>query len=106
MMRWGFMSHIVWAHCRVVKSGRGRPHPAIFWTAISVAAVVFGAGHLGVVGAQLPLTSALVARTIVLNAVGGFVFGWLFWRRSLESAMVAHASGHVVFPLAAWAGLG
>jgi hypothetical protein len=23
-------------------------------------------------------------------------FGWLFWRRSLEAAMIAHATSHVV----------
>lgn len=90
---------------RPAEQGRGRPHPAIVWGAIVLAAILFGVGHLGVVSAQLPLTPALVVRTVVLNAVAGGVFGWLFWKRSLEAAMIAHASGHVVFTLAAWAGL-
>jgi membrane protease YdiL (CAAX protease family) len=34
-------------------------------------------------------------RTVLLNALGGVLFGWLFWRRSLEVAMVAHAAFHV-----------
>lgn len=29
--------------------------------------------------------------------LGGVVFGWLYWRRSLETAMVAHATVHVGF---------
>jgi hypothetical protein len=34
---------------------------------------------------------------VLLNALGGVLFGWLFWRRSLEAAMVAHATTHVGF---------
>jgi membrane protease YdiL (CAAX protease family) len=41
------------------------------------------------------LTPALVTRVIVLNTVAGLVFGWLFWRRGLEAAMVAHATAHL-----------
>jgi membrane protease YdiL (CAAX protease family) len=36
---------------------------------------------------------------VALNAIGGIVFGWLYWRRSLEAAMVAHASAHVGFAM-------
>lgn len=39
------------------------------------------------------------ARTIHLNANAGIVFRWLYRRRSLEAAMVAHTAFHV--PLAA-----
>jgi membrane protease YdiL (CAAX protease family) len=69
------------------------------WGAIILAAVLFGVGHLPAVSAIAPLTSMLVMRTVLLNALGGIVFGWLFWRRSLESAMLAHASAHVGFAL-------
>jgi membrane protease YdiL (CAAX protease family) len=40
-----------------------------------------------------------VLRILLLNALAGLVFGWLFWRRSLECAMFAHASVHVVFAI-------
>jgi membrane protease YdiL (CAAX protease family) len=33
----------------------------------------------------------------MLNAAGGILFGWLFWRRNLETAMVSHAAVHVAF---------
>lgn len=42
---------------------------------------------------------------VLLNSVGGVVFGWLYWRRSLEAAMMAHAATQVVFILSAWADL-
>ena len=61
----------------------------------ALAALVFGASHLGAVSTLVPLTAAIVIRTILLNALGGVVFGWWFWQRHLEAAMLAHAGTHV-----------
>ncbi|HEX6925534.1 MAG TPA: CPBP family intramembrane glutamic endopeptidase [Longimicrobiaceae bacterium] len=100
--RWGLMSLVVWILWRVAQRGQDRPRPWIAWSGIVVAAVLFGAGHLGAVAAEVALTPLIVARTVALNSIGGVVFGWLFWRYSLESAMVAHAMVHVAFTLASW----
>ncbi|HLL45691.1 MAG TPA: CPBP family glutamic-type intramembrane protease, partial [Longimicrobiaceae bacterium] len=99
MMRWGVMSLLAWAGWRLFQRGRGEPGPAVMWAAILAAALLFGAGHLGAVSAIAPLTVAVVARTVALNALAGVAFGWLFWRRSLEAAMLAHMTGHVVLTL-------
>jgi membrane protease YdiL (CAAX protease family) len=73
------------------------------WSATILAALVFGIGHLPAVAALVPLSAALVARTVTLNALGGVVFGWLYWRHSLEAAMLAHGAAHIGFALLAWA---
>jgi hypothetical protein len=109
LMRWGLMSLLAWLGWRFLPTRtrytNGLPRPAIMWTAIIGAAFLFGVAHLPAAAALVPLTPALVARTILLNSLGGIVFGWLYWRRSLEAAMIAHASTHVVFSLVAWSGL-
>ncbi len=66
------------------------------WVAIVSAALLFGAGHLPGTAAISPLTPALVVRALVLNSIGGIAFGWLYWRRGLEAAMLAHFSADVV----------
>ncbi len=66
------------------------PPPWIFFVAIAVAAVLFGLGHLPLAASLWPLTFAVVLRTILLNAIGGIVFGWLFWRWGFECAVIAH----------------
>jgi membrane protease YdiL (CAAX protease family) len=38
----------------------------------------------------------VVFRTLVLNALGGLAFGWLFYRHGLEHAMAAHFSADIV----------
>ena len=69
------------------------------------AALLFGAGHLPAAAQVWPLDAIVVARVLLLNALAGVVFGWLYWKRGLEVAMLAHFSAdlvlHVVAPLVA-----
>ena len=95
VLRWGVMSLLVWIGWRLLQRGEGSPRPALVWTAIMLSALLFGIGHLPALAAIVPLTALIVLRTVVLNALGGLLFGWLFWKRNLEVAMVAHASTHV-----------
>jgi hypothetical protein len=97
LLRWGFMSLLVWIGWRVVQRGQGVPRPALVWTAIILAALLFGIAHLPALATMVTLTPLMVIRTVGLNALGGLLFGWLFWRYSLEVAMVAHAAVHVGF---------
>jgi hypothetical protein len=94
LLRWGFMTLLVWVGWRL--AGRpSTPSRGTVWAAIVVAAVVFGLGHLPAVLATTALTPVLVTQVVLLNSVGGVVFGWVYWRYSLEAAMVAHAAAHV-----------
>lgn len=97
LLRWGLMTALVWAGHRVFGRNRTRPPGAVLWASIVVTALVFGFAHLPAMSMYADLTPFLVARTVALNALGGIVFGWLYWRRSLEAAMVAHAFAHVGF---------
>jgi membrane protease YdiL (CAAX protease family) len=97
MLRWGAMSLVAWALLLLLRS---KARAVCMALAVTVAAMLFAAGHLPAVAAQLDLTPAIVARTLVFNGVAGLVYGWLFWRRHLEAAMVAHACTHL--GLAAW----
>lgn len=103
LMRWGLMSLFAWLGSRLpgLRTSSGRPKAGVAWSAIVVTALLFGIGHLPALAAAVPLTPVLVIRTIALNALGALVFGWLFWRRSLEAAMLSHASVHVAFALGA-----
>ena len=67
-----------------------------FWAAVVLVAIVFGLGHLPATSLLTPLTPLIVTRGLVLNAVAGVAFGWLFWKYGLEAAMLGHMSAHVV----------
>ena len=95
MLRFGLMSVLVFVGWRITGRRAAGPRPVVVWTAIVVAAVLFGIGHLPALAQSVDLTPELVARTVLLNAVAGVLFGWLYWRRSLEAAILAHASFHL-----------
>jgi len=97
LLRWGLMSLLVWFGWWVVQRRQGLPRPALVWVAIILAAILFGVGHLPAMASLVALTPLIIFRTVLLNALGGALFGWLFWRHNLEVAMVAHAATHVGF---------
>lgn len=103
MLRWGFLTFFAWVGWRLLQKGRGAPSSGVMWTAIVLAALLFGVGHLSAGAAIAPLDAVGVLRIVSLNAVGGIFFGWLFWRRHLEAAMLAHAGAHIGFAVLAWA---
>jgi membrane protease YdiL (CAAX protease family) len=59
---------------------------AAIWTGIAVAAVAFGLAHV----ANLAHVPHPYSRAIVLNGIAGIALGWLYWRRGLEWAVLAH----------------
>lgn len=97
------MTLLVWVFSRVWKTTEHQPTRYVYWLAIIAAAVLFGVGHLPATAALTTLTSGIITRTILLNSVGAVIFGWLYWKRGLESAMIAHFSAdlvlHVLYPL-------
>jgi hypothetical protein len=96
LLRWGLLSFVAWVGWRAT-GGLRRPGPAVMWPAIGISALAFGLGHLPALAGTADLTPALVTRTVLLNAIGGLVYGWFAWRHHLEAAMLAHAGTHVVF---------
>lgn len=103
LLRLFLMTFIVWIIFKIKKTMKGKPTNAGMWLAIILAAIIFGIGHLPTVLAISTPTPLLITRVIVLNAVGGIIFGWLYWKKGLESAMISHFSAdiilHVIVPI-------
>lgn len=98
LLRWGLMSGVAALLWRVAGGSRGRLSSPVAWVSILVAAVLFGVGHLPAAATLYGgLTPSVVAFVVLGNALGGVAYGWLFWRHSIEAAMVGHAATHVVF---------
>lgn len=103
--RWGVMSLFTWLGWKIFQRRRVQPGSRIVIAALVLSALLFGVLHLPAAAAFTPLSAWLIARIILLNALAAFAYGWLFWRRSLESAMLAHAATHVFVSTAAFAGI-
>jgi membrane protease YdiL (CAAX protease family) len=95
-LRLFLMSFFVWLGRFLSKTGDGKPTDGAIWSANVLAALLFGLGHLPVMASIVPLTPLVIARTTLLNGLLGVVFGWLYWKRGLEAAMISHFSADIV----------
>jgi membrane protease YdiL (CAAX protease family) len=68
----------------------------VLFLANLVAAVVFAFGHLPVTRVLTTVSGVVIARTLALNGIAGVVFGVLFKRYGLESAMIAHSVSDLI----------
>jgi hypothetical protein len=105
LLRWGLMTLLVWAAWRLFQKGRGDPKPAYFVGAILLSSVLFGVGHLPIAFLLVPDAGfALTSFVIVANSIFGLVAGYLYWKKGLESAILAHMTAHVVMLTASYFG--
>lgn len=79
-----------WLGMKVLPKREARLSGVTFWVANIVVAILFGLGHLPSASLVMRITPTLVILAIVLNGVAAIPFGYLYWKRGLESAMIAH----------------
>lgn len=97
LSRWGLMSAFALI---ALKFGLRRSQS--LWVGNGFAALLFGLGHIPFLLMLIPSPPLwLIATVIVGNIVPGLIFGWLFSRKGIEAAMIAHAMGHLFFTLLA-----
>ncbi len=73
------------------------------WISILITSIMFGLLHLFATAVLTPLTPLIILRAILLNGVPGIIFGWLYWKKSFEVAVLTHffvdICLHVLLPL-------
>ena len=96
LMRLFCLSLFAWIIAKISNSVEPAKNNTIMWSAIVLSSILFGLGHLPITAALTVITPLVVARAIVLNGIGGIVFGWLYWKKGLEYAMTTHFTTDIV----------
>ncbi|MGB7202719.1 MAG: CPBP family glutamic-type intramembrane protease [Pyrinomonadaceae bacterium] len=115
LLRWGVMTFLVWAAWRLFQrlppprqtkrlppllrqeGSQELPGSGWFVAAIVVSALVFGIGHLPIASMLAGgLTLPIVIYVITGNSIFGVAAGFLYWKKGLEAAIIAHITAHVV----------
>jgi len=96
LMRFGLMTFLVWLCSKIF----GGTKPIVYWIGILIAAIVFALGHFPIAyqAVENP-TTGLLTYILIGNSIGGIIFGWLYWKKGLESAFIAHIITHVAMVL-------
>jgi hypothetical protein len=105
LLRWGLLTLLVWGSCRLFQTGQGRPRTIYFVSAIVISSVIFGIGHLPIVVALgAGFTVPIVAYVVGANSIFGLIAGYLYWKKGLEAAIIAHMLAHLVIVSAMYLG--
>lgn len=96
MTRLFFVSCIVWLISKFIIKDFSRIPNWVYWTGIIISAMVFAVLHFPALQETIGFTPLLVIRTFLLNSIPGAIFGWLYWKKGLESAMMAHFGADVM----------
>jgi len=91
-MRFGVMSLIVYFLIRTFK----KKTSILYFFGIILSSILFGLAHFPAVFANNPNPSSyLLTYILVGNIVAGIVFGWLYWKKSFTSSILAHMTFHI-----------
>ena len=86
--RLGLMTILAWSVARLL--GHSEIQPVVAWPAIVLAALAFGLIHLPSLARFGAPTPTSIAFVLLGNGIVGVLEGWLYWRRSLVAAILAH----------------
>jgi len=95
MFRLGLMSLLI-AVIQFLKKAEN-PSNKTIWTSIIISAIFFGLIHLPLQKNFVELTPFTIGVTMIGNLITGSTFGWIFWKRGLLIAIIAHIAFDLVF---------
>lgn len=95
LIRLGATTLFAWLVAKVV-GFEGRPRTISLTSGVILGALLFGIGHLPLAFTIWPVSSVVVARILLLNALVGIVAGIVYVCRGLEHAVVLHFTADVV----------
>lgn len=92
LLRLFLMTLLVWVFSRFQKS-QNKISGLTYWIAIVLSSLLFGLGHLPPIASLFGgLTPLLVIRAVINNGLLGILFGYLYWKKGLEYAILSHMS--------------
>jgi hypothetical protein len=99
IFRYGFMSFVVWVIFKIT----GKLQNSTYWSGIVIAGLLFGVGHFPAALAAADHPDVIfLAYILTGNTTGAVFFGWLYWKKGLESAFAGHIFAHVAMMAGEW----
>jgi len=99
LLRFGLMTLLVWIISKITLVTNN----FTFWAGIILSAIFFAIAHFPIVFQSVQSPSfILLSYVLIGNSLGGVVFGWLYWKKGLESAFIAHIFAHVIIVVFEW----
>ena len=88
--RLGLMTILVWFASKIFN--QESPGPTIIWSALILVSLLFGMAHFPHLASYDSATPTGIFGTLFGNVIVSIFYGWLYWKRGLLSAIIAHFS--------------
>lgn len=89
-MRLCLMSLCTWIVMKLLRARTDRRVTLSFWAGNVLSTVPFGLMHADLVSMFGEPSTLLTLRTVLIVSGPGLAFGYLYWKRGLESAIPSH----------------
>lgn len=93
------MTLYVWLFSFIISKIRRKnimPSKIAIWIGIVLAGLIFGLAHLVTASQMMELTPSTILVILLGNGIPGIVFGILYWKKGIESSIVAHFTGDII----------
>jgi hypothetical protein len=96
ILRFFLVTLLVWISWKIKKTPEGFPTTTGFWLSILLVSTIYGIGYFFSLTPVTDYNAILSLATIALAIISGSVFGWLYWKKGLEAAIIANLSASLV----------
>lgn len=90
MLRLFAFSLIYLVLSKIIRPAREKSRTTVLWTTNLITALIFGVMHLPLLFKICTPSLLEITRVLILNAIPGLCFGWLYFSYGIVFAMVAH----------------
>ncbi len=89
VLRFFLLTLLMWISWKIKKTSDGLPTNMGAWIAILLVSFIYGLGYL-TKSPSADIDHFLNLRIVILNAIAGISFGWLYWKKGIEAAIIAN----------------
>ncbi|MCQ6963288.1 CPBP family glutamic-type intramembrane protease [Methanolobus chelungpuianus] len=96
ILRFFLVTLLVWISWKIKKNPDGSPTTTGFWLSILLVSTIYGFGYFLSLTSVTDYNAILPIAIIALGIISGSVFGWLYWKKGLEAAIIANLSASLM----------
>jgi hypothetical protein len=95
VLRFFLMTLLVWISWKIKRTSQGLPTSAGVWMAILIVSFIYGLGYLSS-SLSASMEQVQMIAILLFNALAGIAFGWLYWKKGLEAAIIANLTSSLM----------
>ncbi len=90
ILRFFLLTLFVWISWKIKKTSEGLPTSTGVWLSILLVSIIYGIGYIVSLSSSIEMSVIFSLGTLTLTVMSGSIFGWLYWKKGLEAAILAN----------------